>query len=609
MKDRKDAFEAEQTRKQEREEDKKNVALTDVAKFLADAREKLTYHALDWAITDSEALSLLDDVTAFLNEPPKLRAIVDTLEDDGLMDRWVDNIPVDALYSDVAKIAGGKTINRRSAFLRVLALRPPWKNSRKAEELLSRGLLDWAITDEDAFLAFQLVKSLPEQVRAGFYADQGGKYASRLDDQMSLSMRKGLSANFYTGGKDGGDLQSIKAQLLDDTVWTAAQMSRLRVLIQMARAADEGRWVFEQSRSRYQGSAALRELYGDSDFFKQVVQAFKLYVPKGFVRPDGTVDAKGREDYEPEEVRGHSFGSGLVSLFRAVGFLFSHTGRIQIFKESVGGEGFDFNEIQALTGGDLAGVEFAKPSEVLDADTDELTDNVVRWDLDHGVLEMRAALLAIEAVNYPLANLKIQTGAIRIHNLNLHLEYPEKDLKRDTTSLRLRIDRLDIDDMLLIRPELDDRVRAHLCVGAACRPAAQPTGGADFRPGRELRDRHLPAVSALQRVQDQRAEFGSADDRGEPYRASHGAHRGGADPARPDRDGGRDHGEGADPQQRPVRQGNLAAERGGAHPQPAQQGALSRRVGQRARPPVGPHPRIARAPGPAPAAGEPLRHL
>ena len=94
-----------------------------------------------------------------------------------------------------------------------------------------------------------------------------------------------------------------------------------------------------------------------------------------------------------------------------------------------------------------------KASKAADADKAELLDNSVRWDLDHGVIEMRASRLDIERINYPLANLKFQTAGVRVRGLHLHLEYPDSESKRNTTTLRLRIDQIDLSDVMLIRPD------------------------------------------------------------------------------------------------------------------------------------------------------------
>ncbi len=447
------AVEQERKRQKERAEEAEilKARTGDVAKFLEDARQKLTYHVVDWAITDGEVRSLLDDVAKFAEQPATLRAIVNSLEDDSLMDRWVDNVPVDDLYTD-APIAGALTsMSRRRMLLKLLVLRPPWKNVRMAEDLLSYGLFDWAITDEDAFFASQLVKALPERVRAGFYAD--GKYAGRLDEEQSLSMKKGRAANYYTGGDDGKDLQSIKAQLLDDGVWSKEQMGRLRQLIQMARAADEGPWVFAQSKNRFSGkSGTLPALYADVEFFQRVVQSFALFLPVGFRRPDGGAIDIGRTEYVPETVEGKPFGSDNVfaSIGRYVRYLIDHTGdlQVQIIGDTVvGGEGLDFAEAQNTQGGALGGAEFTSAQG---ANRAAQLDNSLSWNRTRGLLDMRATRLDIANINYQLANLKIQTGAVSIRGLRLHLQYPTEDSEHKTTVLTLRVETLELNDVLLI---------------------------------------------------------------------------------------------------------------------------------------------------------------
>lgn len=418
-----------------------------VNKFLDEAREKLAYHPTDWAITDGETRSLIDKVAEFASQPSTLRAIVDSLESDNLMDRWVDNIPVDDLYTDKPIIGAPERVSRRKMLLKLLVLRPAWKNSRMAESLLSYGLLDWAITDEDAFLAFQLVKALPERSRASLLAD--AKYADRLDEEQSRSMKKGRTSNFYTGGEDGKDLRTLKAQLLEDEVWSKEQMTRLRQLMQMARAADEGPWLFAQSKTRFtQMNSTLPALYADADFFARVVQGFGLYIPRGFRRPDGAVDA-GREQYVPETVQGKPFGSDnfLATAWRYVRYLASHTGNLKIFGDTKGGTGLDLTEAQRTQGGAVMGVEFATAPQ---SDRAEQLDNSVMVNMKRGLVDARATRLDIANINYQLASFKIQTGMSVVRGLRVHIEYPTEDSARKATTLRLYLDVLELNDVLLI---------------------------------------------------------------------------------------------------------------------------------------------------------------
>jgi hypothetical protein len=452
--DRQKAAEAEQKRKTESEKGKKLLVEPTVTKFLEKARQALSYGVFDWAVTDSEALSVLDDSAEFANEPAKMRVIVETLEGEGFMERLVDNVPVAELYTDVGKSASGKTVNRRKAFLQIVSFRPPERNAKKAEELLSYGLLDWALTDEDAFLAFQLVKSLPPKVREGFYAAEKGKYAGRLDDEMSRSMKQGKSTNYYTGGENGNDLKSVRSQLLEDGVWSKEQMGRLRLLIQFAIAAGEGAWVFAQAKDRFEKFAPLQRLYGDQEFFRRVVDAFRLYVPKGFQRADGLKD-DGREEYVPDQVEGKPFGTDNMFwtlVIEGFGFIF-HSNRIQVWKESIGGEGLDFGEFQDITGGTFLGAEFKRASKSSGPAKEELLDNSARWDLDRGILELRATRLDLQSVHYPLANLKFQTGESSVRGIHLHMQYPATESEQNSTSLRMRVDLLELNDVLLISPD------------------------------------------------------------------------------------------------------------------------------------------------------------
>jgi hypothetical protein len=435
----------------EREQAAAAMRAKDVGDFLKQAKDKLSYGFTDWAVRDHEALAVLDGMADFASDPAKLRAIISELEREGLMDRLVDNLPVDALYTDVGEKTGSGRINRRRAFLQVVALRPPAKNAAMVEDLLSRGFFDWAITDEDAYLALQLLKALPARSRESLFALEGGKYAKRLDQELSLSMKQGKNANFYQGGEGGRDLQAIKSQLADDGLWSLEQIGRLRMLIQMAIAAGEGDWVFEQSRDRYKLYQAFRQLYENKEFFGRIVEGFKLYKPKGLRRPDGSIDS-GRTEYVAEVVTGKPFGTDNIFwqyFIQGLDFIFE-SGNVELMGESIGGEELDFGEFQDLTGGSFLGAEFKREEQVSKQAAKELADNSVRWDLDQGVLQLRAARFEIANIHYPLANLKFQTGSGTVIGLHLHLQYPTEKSEHHSTTLQLRVDSLLLNDVLLI---------------------------------------------------------------------------------------------------------------------------------------------------------------
>jgi hypothetical protein len=449
--ERKKARRNEQKVATEREQAAAAMKAKDVSDFLTQAKDKLSYGFADWAITNSEALAVLDGMADFASDPAKLSAIVSELEREGLMDRLVDNLPVDTLYTDVGDKTGGGRINRRRTFIQVVALRPPAKNAALVEDLLSYGFFDWAITDEDAYLAQQLLKALPARSRESLFALKGGKFAKRLDEELSLSMKKGKTANFYQGGEGGRDLQSIKSQLADDGLWSLEQINRLRMLIQMAIAAGEGDWVFEQTKDRYNLYAAFRQLYADKEFFGRIIEGFQLYKPPGLKRPDGSIDS-GRQQYVPEVVKGKPFGTDnkfWQKVIQGLDFIFE-SGNVEMMGKSIGGEELDFGEFQDITGGSFLGAEFKREEQVSKKEASELADNSVRWDLDKGILQLRAARFEIANIHYPLANLKFQTGSGTVTGLHLHLQYPTDESEHHSTTLQLRVDSLLLNDVMLI---------------------------------------------------------------------------------------------------------------------------------------------------------------
>ena len=435
-----------------------------VAQVIALAKRKLSYAWNDWAVTDDETLEVLDAIDPFVDDPVQMRAVAEGLEQEQLLDRFIDNLPVEKLYAEIGRKTGSaSTINRRRTFLRLISYRDAYKNVKQAEELLQRGLFDWAVTDEDAFLAFQLIKVVPPRARAGFMARSvsgSETYASRLDTERSLSMKESLTSNFYRGGKEGEDLKSIQTQLLDDKLWTIEGMGQLGGLIPMAIAAGEHEWVFEQSRWRYLHQGPYRELYKDAVFSRDIIEKFSLYRPPGR-RPDGTLD-EGRTSFDEhvaEKLEGKPFGTDNFFwqyVIQGIDFFCHSKDPAVFYTTSIGGEGLDFGEFQDLFGGSFAGVRFKRVKESEFAKDDYL-DNKVRWDTDRGILEMGAKVVDLGAINYLMDNFKFQSGAGNLQNLHVHMGYPR--LKAQPTNLQLEIGSAVLHDLLLISTDSMTSIR------------------------------------------------------------------------------------------------------------------------------------------------------
>src|SRR6185312_5859780 len=97
--------------------------------------------------------------------------------------------------------------------------------------------------------------------------------------------------------------------------------------------------------------------------------------------------------------------------------------------------------------------EFKREEEFGGKTKAELADNSVRWDLDHGVLQMRAQRLEIDNINYPMANMKLQSSTGTVTGLHMHLQYPTEESEHHNTALQLRVDSLLLSDVLLIFAE------------------------------------------------------------------------------------------------------------------------------------------------------------
>jgi Fe-S cluster assembly iron-binding protein IscA len=430
-----------------------------IGRFLAFATKKLSRSFTDWAVTDREALAVLDALSAFLNDAALMRGAVEGLQQLDLLDRFLENIPVETLYLETPQApemeSGIKDrVNRRRVLLRVLAYRQPHKNVHMAESLLKKGffIFDWVVTDEEAFFAFQLLKVVPPPAREAFFAAEGGKQAKVLFEELSLSMKEGPTMNFYSGGEGGADLMALQQQLLDERLWNESGRVRLEGLLRLAIAAGEHEWVFSQSKWRYQTSKPYQSECEKKVFRAGIVDKFGLYYP-------GVREVF--DDKVAKPLSGKPFGSD--NIFATIGQALDFIGASKhpwqivgkaLFSESIGGEGLNFGEFQDITGGSLLGAKFERIDKVDDATREELLDNIVQWDLDRGVIQMRASKVLIESIHYPMANLKIQAGKTAITGLYLHIQYPapESPPGGAHTVIRLRMDFAQIEDLALIGP-------------------------------------------------------------------------------------------------------------------------------------------------------------
>ena len=114
------------------------------------AKKLLTRGALDWAITDENAVKALD-LVAWSVSGEEQRNVVKKLDDEGLIDVLFEELP---------------NADRQSTrFVRILGMRDPARNKGLAQKLMSYHLFDWQISDEEAKAAAELLEVLPEEER------------------------------------------------------------------------------------------------------------------------------------------------------------------------------------------------------------------------------------------------------------------------------------------------------------------------------------------------------------------------------------------------------------------------------------------------------------
>lgn len=426
---------------------------------------------LEQGADETQRMQIIDTLSRYLEDPQLFRGIVEALQPPtasaDLLDDLLRNFPVRAIYRPSipdtsrepragARVPGPHT--RLATLLHMASLRPPWRNVQLAEDLLSQAWIFNRIEEHEAYLAFQLIKALPERIRANFLEAGGGEFADRMREHMTREMQELATVNFYTGGEGRLDLASIQAQLLDDTLWHIDSRGRLKGLMRMAIAAGEHHWLFDQSRLHYgsEGSQQRRD-YTHQGFLRHIVEPFQLYNPAA---TDAEGNSAPRRRWRPEYLRAVERGGVMDFIFQSRE-PWSVIGNA-LFGQSLGGQGLNAVALQDVLGGSFLGIRFAGPEEIQDeqlaADARRAMEerrginfiDSAYWDTDRGVLEVRADDLVIAAIRYPIGSLLVQSGAGRLQGLELNLVYPSREHSEQAPAMNLRIRQLDLEDMLLI---------------------------------------------------------------------------------------------------------------------------------------------------------------
>jgi hypothetical protein len=280
-----------------------------VASNYSEIKERLTYGFLDWAITDKEAQQALEMLKRL--KPKDLKDTVQRMEADGLVDRLLENISNEDQTAYAPLI---QSIQEERSTSQVTA---------HIESLLSYGLLDWAITDEEAHLALETLKSLqgtPDRLKQ-VVRIISEKQFQRLFKQLSdkdleankkfLQDLKVLRATGLTRADARDAIEAYKKLSPDErlkyleknypTGTIATMLKALAPLDAADKYADEVReilrWVEESETRKASGMsdkemAEVQAKYMESKRTKLAEEKIKKETPKGEVAAPPTAEQK-----------------------------------------------------------------------------------------------------------------------------------------------------------------------------------------------------------------------------------------------------------------------------------------------------------------------------
>jgi hypothetical protein len=356
----------------------------------------------------------------------------------------IENFPDRELYDEKSE--------RRAAFMRLLTYRPGYRNLQLAIEHTPRGVLFGAfsrVSSRDAYLAFQLVKALPPKARQAFMESE---HWGVVRSEMSTEQLEGATTNFYTGGNDQEDRNSLLGQLLDDATWT--NFDRLSGVLRMAVAAGNYEWVFTESLRRYVqaekpkiGAPPRPDPYENKKLLG-IIEKFKLYNPGvGRLKPD------------PQYLKPNGWWQeGVTGAFGRLGSLIdfiAHSKKVGLS----GGQGLDLSRAQnaAFAQEYFAGIRFETQDKLGDggARAEKTKEGVnyadAQYDSDEGLLTVKANWFELAALRYQVGDLTIQAGPSSLRKIDITLRFPSKK-KPQQRLVNVQLGSVVLNDLLLINP-------------------------------------------------------------------------------------------------------------------------------------------------------------
>ncbi|MFO0750373.1 MAG: hypothetical protein U1F43_32590 [Myxococcota bacterium] len=355
-------------------------------------QELLSYSVGDICITDADAKKVLGLLN--MADPDAIRFAVRQLDKGPFMDRFIDNLNPNDRWQ-----------NKRT-FLNIMAARAPEKNIKYVTELLSYGVFDWAVTDEEARLAFYLVKTMPKDVRDKFKVQDGGKWWGRMEENLDQDTKTAKDAHFYDNKEE---VQKKKLEFKDGGKTMAE--GQLRMAIEMLVRMGEEDFVEKELQGLGWDKAPERDW---------------IYKEYGFAKSGAARDPKVWKTFK-DKTAGEKFVDGLAQVGAGVGIAASALGqaliRDPIEAAVTGGKvgmDLDLNLAQTANGGDLEGMKLASKDK-----TKEGNNQLhLGFDIPNYKASISVASLSIASVAKLVGDTRVTTGAIDVDALQLDIKWP-----------------------------------------------------------------------------------------------------------------------------------------------------------------------------------------
>jgi hypothetical protein len=309
--------------------------------------------------------------------------------------------------------------NRRGA-LTVLQHRDPMHNIAMIRDVLSYGLFDWEVKSDEARIAYEMIRALPEAVRAEF-TQTNPTWFERMDGNVSLELRESEDFGTYKGGD--GDREGILAQLFEADIWTPAQSGRLRMVLQMVAQAGE----------KAAATPIVQEHWSAHNA--------PMFVELGFPQ---------KGDAAPENVVDKTDTNTVKMVTQGIDALFKSEDIDGPMGDTMGVRGLQMSEVQEATGGHLSGIRFGEGTkDENDPEKQDKGEVDLSFDQEAGQVKFKAANLPVQSINVIQGNTTIRAGMGQMLGADIDLKWGTAVDPR--THLYVALQRLELKDLMIIR--------------------------------------------------------------------------------------------------------------------------------------------------------------